>query len=149
MASRVWTDTIEVSKPIDQVFASMADPTTGPNWIKGVSKIELIDPLPVKMGTRFRATRAVGSRVTTEEIRVTELTAPQSFAVGAGLMGGGIELRISYALAPSASGTRVESRTEAEAKSFGAKLFFGMFWKAVTENDAGNLRSLKAVLERA
>ncbi len=147
MALRSWSDSIEIAKPVDQVFAFLADPSTGVRWIKGVTKVELLDAPPARVGMRFRATRTVGSRTTTEEIRVIELSPPTLFAVGAGLMGGGIDLRVAYHLSPSGTGTRVESTTTAEPKTFGSRLMFGMFWKAVTANDAGNLRTLKSILE--
>lgn len=148
MTSRVWSDAIEIRRPIEEVFSYVSDPSTGPNWIKGVTKIELLDPEPIHVGSRFLATRQVGKRLTTEQIRVVEHHPPDRFGVGAGLMGGGIELRINYSLSNSAPGVRIESRTQATSKTFGSRLFFGMVWKAVTENDAGNLRALKAQLER-
>ncbi|HEV2520022.1 MAG TPA: SRPBCC family protein [Thermoplasmata archaeon] len=149
MTTRVWSDAVDIRRPMDAVFSYIADPSTGTNWIKGVTKIELLDPPPIHVGSRFLATRQVGKRLTTEQIHVIEHDPPTRFGVGAGLMGGGIELRINYSLTPSAPGVRIESRTQASAKTFGSRLFFGMVWKAVTENDAGNLRTLKTLLERA
>lgn len=149
MTSRVWNDAVEIHRPMEEVFRYISDPSTGPNWIKGVTKIELLDPLPIRVGSRFLATRQVGKRLTTEQIQVIEHSPSNRFGVGAGLKGGGIELQIHYALSPSPQGVRIESRTQASAKSFGSRLFFGMVWKAVTENDAENLRTLKTILERA
>ena len=149
MAERSWSDAVEIARPIDAVWKIVGDPTSSTKWIKGVSRIEMVTPGPVRLGTRFRATRSVANRETTEEIAVTEFQPPNAFAVGAGVMNGGIELRIRYALTPSGSGTRVESLTRAEPKSFGSRIIFGVFWKAVTENDADNLRRLKALVEAA
>ena len=147
MAKKSWSDQVEVNRPIAAVWQYIADPGTGPHWIKGLEKVEGGQGGPMATGGTFRATRRVGSRVTTEEIRVLESTAPSRFRVGAGLMGGGIELQMSYELSDLGGRTRVASLTEAETKSFGSRLYFGMFWKAVTENDSGNLLRLKANLE--
>lgn len=149
MAERTWNDSIEIQRPPETVWATLADPSTGTRWIKGITQIELLGPTPVQRGTRFRATRVVGGRTSTEEIQVEEHDPPRRFIVGAGMMGGGISLRITYALTPTPGGTRIDSVTHAETRSFGSRLIFGMFWKVLTENDAGNLRALKALLESA
>ena len=148
MVQKSFSDSVEIGAPSDRVFAFIADPKTGTQWIKGVTKIELIDEPPSRVGMRFRATRSVSGRESTEEISITRYEPNTAVSVGAGLMGGGIVLSIDYRLTPTASGTRVDSTTSGETKSFGSRLIFGMFWRAVTENDAGNLRTLKSILER-
>lgn len=147
MAKKQWTDRVEISRPIADVWKVVADPKASTKWIQGLTAVEMTAPGDVKQGSRFNATRTVGKRTTTEEISVLEFSPPNRFVVGAGVMGGGIGLRIVYSLRPSGSGTVVESVTEAEGRSFSGKLFFGMFWKAVTTNDAGNLGRLRSVVE--
>jgi len=149
MTAHTWTDSVEIARPIEAVFARVADPVGSRDWIQGLRQVELVDPAPVRTGTRFRPTRSVDGRESTEEITVSEFVPHSAVAVAAGVMKGGIELRIRYALEPTAAGTRVTSRTEAEPKSLAARLVFGMFWRAVVQNDAGNLRPLKSLLEPA
>jgi carbon monoxide dehydrogenase subunit G len=135
-----------VRRPPADVFAFMTDLATSPRWIKGLTEARLTHG-PMRQGARFQATRKVGGRSTTETIEVVRHDPPRGYSVVAGLMGGGVELRIDYDLAPEKDGTRVRSVTTATARSLGGRLVMPMFWGAVKKNDAGNLALLKRALE--
>ena len=70
----------EISRSPDDVFAYVTDPTRLPEWQESVVRAESSDR-PVRVGTRARVTRRVGSREMTQTAEIAELTSPTHWAV--------------------------------------------------------------------
>ncbi|HEX5532544.1 MAG TPA: SRPBCC family protein [Actinomycetales bacterium] len=69
---------VVIRRPIEDVFAVVADPTLEPRYNAIMASSEKVTPGPVRVGTRFRdVTRGFGGGEMTVE--VTEIEPPNSF----------------------------------------------------------------------
>ncbi len=75
---------LQVSKPInasiDRVFNLISDIENAPNYIKGIESIEVLTEGPIRVGSRWRETRTIMGRKSTEEMTVVQFKAPIIFA---------------------------------------------------------------------
>ncbi len=73
-------ESIEISRPPEDVFSYVADPTHHPEWIESVVSARREGDAPLAVGSRVLVTRRVGPRElpTTEEM--TELHPPRTWA---------------------------------------------------------------------
>jgi uncharacterized protein YndB with AHSA1/START domain len=72
---------IEISRPPEDVFVYVTDPSHLPEWQGGVVRAERLDEGPVAVGTRAVVTRRIGRREQSMTIEITELDPPRTFAV--------------------------------------------------------------------
>src|SRR5262245_45662259 len=70
------TVTEQVQAPPEVVFALATDFAGAPGRIKGITKMEVLTPAPVGIGTRFRETRVMFGKEATEEMTVTAFEPP-------------------------------------------------------------------------
>ncbi|WP_405859552.1 SRPBCC family protein [Streptomyces sp. NBC_00090] len=68
--------TVDVDRPIDDVFAFLADGHNDPEFSPRVLRIERIPDSPTAVGTVFRSTVKDAGMKTAREFRVTALEAP-------------------------------------------------------------------------
>lgn len=115
---------VSISKHIQaspaRTFAVFSDFTNTPTLIRGIKKLELLTPGPVRKGTRFKETRAMYGRECTEEMEIVEFVPEKSYAFACETCGAYFHTR--FAFTPEGGGTRVDLRLEAQARSFFAKL---------------------------
>jgi uncharacterized protein YndB with AHSA1/START domain len=91
-----------VPHPPERVFAVMADPRNRPLWQENTSDVEMLDPPPARLGTRWReSTRGVG-RV---ELEIIALEPAALW--GEHGRGDGGEATVTVALRPEGAGTRL------------------------------------------
>ncbi|MFI6441710.1 SRPBCC family protein [Streptomyces sp. NPDC050759] len=67
---------VEVDRPVEEVFAYLADGRNDPQFSPRVLTIERIPDTPTAVGTVFRSTVKDAGMKTAREFRVTELQAP-------------------------------------------------------------------------
>ena len=72
---------IEISRPVDQVFAYAIDPAHLPEWQENVVSAHVDGGGEPQEGSRIVTTRRVGPRQQTMTMQVTELTAPHGWAL--------------------------------------------------------------------
>jgi hypothetical protein len=77
---RIAVDTT-IEQPRDVVFAAFCDLAGAVEHMRGVERIELITPGPFDIGTRWRETRRVLGRATTEELWVTRIERGRMYRV--------------------------------------------------------------------
>ena len=139
---------ISISKHIDaapsRTFAVFSDFPNAPALIRGIKKLELTTPGPVRQGTRFKETRVMFGKEATEEMEIVEFEPGKSYAFACESCGAYFHSRFTFA--PEGSGTRVELRLETQARSLFAKLMSpltGLMLKQVVkacEQDVEDLR---------
>src|SRR3954451_3348037 len=100
-----FTMTKKIDAPPDAVFALFADLANAPGRIKGISKMELVTPGPIGVGTRFKETRIMFGRPCTEEMEITAFDPGRSIEIGNHSCG--VELRTRFRFVPDGNGTRV------------------------------------------
>ena len=110
----------------DVVFAIASDFANAPGRIKGITKLELLTPGPVGVGTRFRETRVMFGKEATEEMTIVAFDPPRSYEFSAQSCGSAY--RTTFRFTPEAGGTRIDFEFHARAVSFVAKLFTPLFW---------------------
>ncbi|MEV6786790.1 SRPBCC family protein [Streptomyces sp. NPDC051098] len=68
--------TVEVNRPIEEVFAFLGDGTNDREFSPRVQKIDKTPPGPTTVGTVFTSTVKDAGLTTKREFRITEFTAP-------------------------------------------------------------------------
>ncbi|MGC5562350.1 SRPBCC family protein [Streptomyces sp. FR-108] len=68
--------TVDIDRPIDEVFAFLADGTNDPKFSPRVQRIEKQPDGPTAVGTVFRSTVKDAGMKTGREFEITELVAP-------------------------------------------------------------------------
>ncbi|MGW0585251.1 SRPBCC family protein, partial [Streptomyces sp. NPDC002920] len=68
--------TVEVDRPVEEVFAYLADGRNDPQFSPRVLRIERIPDGPTTVGTVFRSTVKDAGMKTAREFRITSLEAP-------------------------------------------------------------------------
>jgi hypothetical protein len=71
-----WSATTTIDRPIDQVFAFLADGTNDPKFSPRVQKIEKLTDGPPGMGTVYSSTVKDAGMKTSREFKLTEFVQP-------------------------------------------------------------------------
>jgi uncharacterized protein YndB with AHSA1/START domain len=74
-------NSVEISRPPQDVFAYVTDPSQLPNWQESVVSVRWDAGTPVAAGSRVVHTRRVGRIERTMTAEVAELTPPKSWAI--------------------------------------------------------------------
>jgi uncharacterized protein YndB with AHSA1/START domain len=137
----------EISRSPDDVFAYVTDPTRLSEWQESVVRAESSD-IPVRVGTRARVTRRVGSREMTQTAEIAELTSPTHWAVRG--LDGPVRGNVNGTIDPLDNATRSRVTIELELQGEGiGKLLVPLFVKRKAQSEMPrNARALKERLER-
>lgn len=106
--------TVDIDRPVAEVFAFVADQTNAPTWQQGLHEVRRLTEGPIGVGTEHEfvrrfAGREVASRnrfVSFEAGRYVEFEIPDGWLTG----------RASYRTEPSAGGTALTSRMSFRAR---------------------------------
>jgi len=98
---------IHINRPIEVVFAYLADFSNIPRWNYYVRQVRQLTPGPVAVGTRYEQIR----RSDRQRYEVTVYRAPRTVAVTT-LPGDRPAFHRRFELRPSGPGTRVDDRWE-------------------------------------
>jgi uncharacterized protein YndB with AHSA1/START domain len=74
------TSSIDISRPPEEVFAYVTDPTRFAEWQKDVVSVRMEHNGPPRVGSRFITTRRIGRREQTMAQEITHLDSPRSWA---------------------------------------------------------------------
>lgn len=108
--------TRESSAPPDRVWAAASDLENASGRIKAITKLEILTPGPVGVGTRFREWR--GRQAV--DMEVVAWAPPRSYALRGHAVG--TEFTSEIRCVPAGSGTRLEMEIQARAQTFLARL---------------------------
>ena len=112
--------TKHIAAPPERVFQLS---TALEHWAERISAIVRVSKLtdgPVGAGTRFRETRVVFKKESTEEMEFTAFEPGQSYSVGCESCGCRYDTRFDFV--PDQGGTRVEMTLETKPLTFFAKV---------------------------
>lgn len=137
-------ESIVIRRPIEEVFAFLADQTNAPNWQSGLLEVRRTTDGPVGIGTKHTAVRKfMGRRMeATNEYVVYEPNKEVTFTGTAN----SADFKHSYLTEVAPGGTKVISRMEMETKGL-----FGLAEPLITSSlrreFVSNLGELKDMLE--
>lgn len=109
-----------VDAPPSLVFQLFTDLEHAPERVSGITRLEILTPGPVGIGTRFRESRRMFGHEATEELEITAFEPGKHYDLRT--RSGGTEYRSTYRFSPEGPGTRVEVDFESEPLSLAAKL---------------------------
>jgi uncharacterized protein YndB with AHSA1/START domain len=97
------SNSIEVERPAEEVFAYVTDPRHMPEWQKGCLEGQLDGPTP-HVGSRCTTTRSIGGREREVTTEITEYDPPRRWADRG--IDGPIRAIVTVTVQPLAGGTR-------------------------------------------
>ena len=137
-------DSIVIQRPIEEVFAFLADQTNAPHWQSGLLEVRRTTDGPLGVGTKHTAVRKfMGRRLeATNEYVVYEPNKEVTFKGTAG----SAEFQHSYITESTPDGTNLVSRMKMESKGlFG--LAEPLITRSLRREFAHSLSELKDILE--
>jgi hypothetical protein len=136
----VIENSVEIARPVDEVFDFAADMRNELKWNPDVESMEKITEGPVGLGTRFKAKWHTSPPVTTE---CTHFDRPSSFAYH---NGGPIEVDLTITLGSTPGGTLLTSRFDARPNGL-IRLIFPVFLIILRRQEKANMVNVKRALE--
>lgn len=142
--------TKRIAAPIETVFDVASDLPNAAEHVRGIERIEMLSPPPIGIGTKWRETRTMMGRSSTETLEVTAFDRPRSYTVGCESCGAYFES--TFRFTPAAGGTDVTLDVRMEARSLMAKFMSPignlMFGKAMRKMMDDDLEDVKRVAEQ-
>ena len=127
-----------IQAPPERVFALATDVPNMTDFVSGITRVELLSPLPVGPGTRWRETRVMFGKEATEEMEIAAFDPPHSFVVEAESRG--THYTSTFTLEPEGGAPRRTVTFAARPLSWTARLL-AVFGFAMT-------RTLRKLLEQ-
>jgi carbon monoxide dehydrogenase subunit G len=137
-----------MNAPPEAVFAALTDYENMAGRVKGITRVEVLTPGPVGVGTKFKETRVMFKKEATETMEVTAFDPPRRLEMGC--YSCGVDFRYEFRLTPEGSGTRVDLTMAGTAKTFFAKLMSplaGMMAGMMKKCVEADMNDLKAHVE--
>jgi len=134
------------SAPPDRLWAIASDFARAPERIKAITKVEMLTPGPVGVGTRFREWR--GQNVV--DMEIAAWSPPRSDSLRACAIG--TEFMSEIRCVPDGAGTRLEMEVHVRPRTFGAKLLtplLALTSRMMVKSCARDLVDIAAAVERA
>jgi uncharacterized protein YndB with AHSA1/START domain len=139
-----FQNTLTIQRPVEDVFAFLADFENLPSWNHAIVETEKTSPGPVGVGTTYRQLRSLPRR-SEESLEVTAFEPTSRLEVDGDI--GPFTATISYLLAPTGDGTRLVNTVDLEPASGGLRLLAPLAASRVKTAVAANLDTLKQLLE--
>lgn len=114
------TMTQSMVAPVELVFDLATDLPRAAEHIDGIDKIEMVTEGPVGVGARWRETRTMFGRSSTEELEVTAFDRPNSYRAAGESCGCAFEF--TFRFQPTVEGTDVTLEMTWRAVTLAAKL---------------------------
>lgn len=137
--------TVEIARPVAEVFSFVADQTNAPQWQSGLHEVRRLTEGPIGTGSRHEfvrrfAGREIASRnrfVAFDEGRYVQFEIPEGWLTG----------QASYLTEPSPGGTVLTSRMQFHAHGFAA-LLEPLLSRILARDSRRDDQRLKRLLER-
>ena len=130
--------------PPDRMWAVASDFAHAPDRIKAITRLEILTPGPVGLGTRFREWR--GRQMV--DMEIAAWSPPRSYSLRGYAMG--TEFTSEIRCVPDGSGTRLEMEVHVRPQTFGAKLLsplISLMSKLMVKSCAKDLGDIAAAAE--
>ncbi|HSK91713.1 MAG TPA: SRPBCC family protein [Euzebyales bacterium] len=138
-----FTNTIEIHRPVAEVFAFVSDLGHTPEWNWAISETRKTTEGPVGVGTTYRQTRTVPQHAT-EELEITALQPDQLLEVTGVLAS--LPAHLTYRFHTAPQGTRLENTVQLQPAG-ALRLLAPLTAKRIERSVAENLGVLKNRLE--
>lgn len=135
---------LEIERPIDEVFGFVTRFENLPAWEEGILEAGQTSSGALGVGARGRDVRRFMGRRTETAYEVTEYKPPQRFVVCS--LTGPVPVRAGYTFEPAGAGTRMRSVAEITLRG-PLRLLAPILSRVMQRQHAKDLRRLKAVLE--
>jgi hypothetical protein len=119
------TITKRINAPVEVVFDVASDLAHAAERLRGIEKIEVLTPGPIRVGTRWRETRRMMGRESTETLEITAFDRPHRYTAGCHSCGAYMEATFRFTPIGEAGGpaaTDITLDIRCEARSVLAKL---------------------------
>jgi uncharacterized protein YndB with AHSA1/START domain len=133
---------VRVARPVDAVFAYVADPMNFPQWNSAVERVEATSGVGV--GARHRMHRQLPTGAAVNELETTAWDAPREFAIRT--TSGPTPFEYHYAFTPVDGGTDVRLLAEVELTG-AAALAAPVAARFVKRGVDANFARLRQILE--
>jgi carbon monoxide dehydrogenase subunit G len=143
----ITTET-RIDAPPARVFEVFTDLRRAAERIRGIEELEVLTAGPIGKGTRFRETRVMLGKKSSETMEIVDFQPGRSYAVTA--QSCGARYLTTFNFEPDGGGTRVRMTFGATPVSFAAKLMvplLGFMAKSLEKMLAADCADLKAVCE--
>ncbi|MCW2983661.1 MAG: hypothetical protein JWR63_1231 [Conexibacter sp.] len=145
MAGRFEGTTV-VDRPIEEVFAFLADGENDPKFSPRVQTIRKVTDGPIGVGTRFASTVKDAGMTTKREFELTEFAPPTTIRWAERSKNAVTAPAGGYDLAPDGAGTRVTIFNELEGHGAG-KLIAGFALRSARKGADDFAASIKRAVE--
>jgi uncharacterized protein YndB with AHSA1/START domain len=139
-----FRNTLTIRRPIEEVFAFLADFENVPRWNHAIESTTKTSPGPVGVGSSYRQIRLEPSR-SEEGFEVTVFEPGSRLAIDGEI--GPFHARVDYRLEPIEGATRLINDVELQPSSAVSKLLAPFAGSKIKAAVAENLDALKRVLE--
>lgn len=136
--------TIQINRPVADVFAYICDPANESNWQDGVTDAKLVSGGSLGAGSEISETRKFLGREMVSKMTVTKYEANKIFS--GKVTEGPVPFEFTQTFEPVDGGTRVTMVIEGEPGGF-FKLAGGMVQKQLQTQIAGDFERAKKILE--
>ena len=146
MADHRFSGTTVIDRPVEDVFAFLADGQNDPKFSPRVQEIRKATDGPIGVGTVFASTVKDAGMTTKREFELTEFELNSRIRWKELSKGPVVVTEGGYDMAPPGGGTRVTIFNEFEGHGFG-KLIVGFAAKAAQKNADGMAAGIKRAVE--
>ncbi len=139
---------VDVAATPEQAWAVYSDLAHAADRIKGIERIEIITDGPIGVGTKWRETRIMMKKETTEEMEITEWVPNSHYAVHSDSCGS--DFTCVMRVTPADAGCTVTMDMEFKPRTFMAKLMTPLGWLmtgVMKKCILGDLEDLKRHIE--
>jgi uncharacterized membrane protein len=135
--------TIEIDRPVDEVFSFLADPENLPRWQSGLLEVRR-EPGPSGVGARHLEVRSMLGKRIEQTLEVTALDPGAQFDLA--VVQGPVQLTVRHTFERTDTGTRVSIVGEGDP---GALFAFAapVIARAIKRQSQADFQRLKTVLE--
>lgn len=138
-----FTNVVDIERPIEEVFAYLADFENIPAWNYAIVETQKTSDGPVGLGATYQQVRSLPSR-SEETFEVADYRPHESLAISGTL--GPFTGELRYRLQPTQSGTRLTNEVDLQPRGI-AGIVGQLGSSRVRAAVATNLNELKRILE--
>ncbi len=139
-----FSETVELAKPPEAVFPWLFEQDKVPQWTGGLEEYEVLGGGAIGAGTRVRQVLNISGQRVDLQLEITRYAPPT--AADSTFSMSGLDVEISYALAPSGGGSVLTQTLEARATSFKARMLVPMVQPRLERKLTEDLERLTEVL---
>lgn len=142
-----FTLAITIDRPVDAVFAFLADSANMPRWYEAVQRVDTLTPGPLRAGTLHRMARRLPHGTVENVVEASEVVPHERLTLRS--VAGPTPFQYRYSLEPTRNGTRLalEGAITGQGLEGPAGLLAPLAPTLFKRGMAENLRVLKRILE--